>query len=73
MTEDIVKMARAAQHDDRLADGALYGRLADKIEQMGEALRLADINLSMLLSEISDRDMQRSVRNTLDLIEAART
>jgi hypothetical protein len=30
--EDIVAMARAAYRDDRLADGALYGKLADEIE-----------------------------------------
>jgi hypothetical protein len=33
MSEDLVAMARAAQHDDRLADGALYGKLADQIER----------------------------------------
>jgi hypothetical protein len=32
--EDIVAMARAAYRDDRLADGALYGKLADEIERL---------------------------------------
>jgi hypothetical protein len=36
--EDIVAMARAAQRDDRLADGALYGKLADEIEKLRHAL-----------------------------------
>lgn len=31
MSENLLEMARAAQHDDRLADGALYGKLADEI------------------------------------------
>lgn len=34
MMEDIVAMARAAQRDDRLADGALYGKLADEVESL---------------------------------------
>ena len=32
--EDIVAMARAAQRDERLADGPLYGKLADEIERL---------------------------------------
>jgi hypothetical protein len=32
--EDLVFMARAAQHDERLSDGALYGKLADAIEAL---------------------------------------
>lgn len=31
---DIVAMARAAQADERLSDGALYGKLADEIERL---------------------------------------
>lgn len=61
--------ARAAQHDDRLADGALYGKLADEIERLREIIRLANINLSMLLPEIANRDMAKSVRETLDMID----
>ena len=37
---DIVSMARAAQRDDRLATGALYGALADEIEGLRAALKL---------------------------------
>jgi hypothetical protein len=36
---DIVAMARAAMRDERLSDGALYGKLADEIEILREALR----------------------------------
>jgi hypothetical protein len=38
-----------------------------------EALRHADIDLSMILPEIADRDMAKSVRNTLAMIDALRT
>jgi hypothetical protein len=34
MTDDLVKRARAAFHDDRLSTGALYGELADRIEAL---------------------------------------
>jgi hypothetical protein len=72
MNEDILEMARAAQHDDRLADGALYGKLADKIEQMQKALREADIYLSVLLAEVPDPAIRKGMRDTLNLIDAAR-
>jgi hypothetical protein len=67
----LLGMARAAQHDDRLADGALYGKLADEIERLREIIRLANINLCMLLPEIADRYMAKSVRETLDMIDDA--
>ena len=38
MSDDLVEMARLAQHDERMATGALYGDLADRIEEL-EALR----------------------------------
>lgn len=65
----LLGMARAAQHDDRLADGALYGKLADEIERQREIIRLAHIHLCMLLPEIADRYMAKSVRETLDMID----
>lgn len=37
---------------------------------MAEALRQANIDLSMLLTEIEDRDMLKSVRETLHMIDA---
>lgn len=36
--EDLVAMARAAQRDERLSDGALYGKLADEIERLQKEL-----------------------------------
>lgn len=35
-TEQLVDMARAAKVDDRLSDGALYGKLADEIERLNK-------------------------------------
>ena len=34
MPDDLVEMARLAQHDERMATGALYGDLADRIEKL---------------------------------------
>lgn len=34
MSDDLVKMARLAQHDERMSTGALYGDLADRIEEL---------------------------------------
>jgi len=38
MTENLVSMARAAEKDERLSDGALYGKLAGEIERLQAAL-----------------------------------
>lgn len=42
MSEDLVAMARAAENDDRLADGALYGKLADEIERLRDCRRILE-------------------------------
>jgi hypothetical protein len=34
MSYDLVAMARLAQRDDRMSTGALYGDLADRIEEL---------------------------------------
>ena len=34
MTDDLVKMARLAQRDERMSTGALYGALADRIKEL---------------------------------------
>jgi hypothetical protein len=39
MAEDLVAMARAAKADERLSDGALYGKLADEIERLRRLLK----------------------------------
>ncbi len=38
--EDIIAMARAAQKDESLSDGALYGKLADALEASMKLNRL---------------------------------
>lgn len=35
---ELVQMARAAKADERLSDGALYGKLADRLEEADELL-----------------------------------
>jgi hypothetical protein len=70
-TENIIQMARAAQHDDRLADGALYGKLADKLEQMADVLRLADTYLSSLIGEQTDISMRRDMVRVVERIDKA--
>lgn len=38
----LVEMARAAQHDDRQSTGALYGKLADRIEYLEARVAILD-------------------------------
>ena len=40
MSDDLVKMARLAQRDERMSTGALYGDLADRIEELEAELNL---------------------------------
>ena len=40
MPDDLVEMARLAQHDERMSTGALYGDLADRIEELEAKLEL---------------------------------
>ena len=65
--EELVKMARLAQRADRMSTGALYGDLADRIEQLQQALkdqssvsdRLAEANEKMkekFLVVMAERD-----------------
>ena len=42
MSDDLVEMARLAQHDERMATGALYGDLADRIEELEAKLAQQD-------------------------------
>lgn len=41
MSDDPVKMARLAQRDERMSTGALYGDLADRIEELEAKLAKA--------------------------------
>ena len=42
MTDDLVAMARLAQRDERMSTGALYGDLADRIEELEAKLAQQD-------------------------------
>jgi hypothetical protein len=61
--EDIVAMARAAYRDDRLADGALYGKLADEIERL--RARVADLEREVdrmrPRSKLAERDRRERI------------
>lgn len=58
--EDIVAMARAAQRDERLSDGPLYGKLADEIERLRSRVevmeRLTRESLNVLTCDGGDDD-----------------
>lgn len=59
MTDDLVKMARLAQRDDRMATGALYGDLADRIEALVKE-RNALFRRATLAEEWRDYDKGRA-------------
>jgi hypothetical protein len=52
--EDIVAMARAAYRDDRLADGALYGKLADEIDRLRSRVEELENLRLVVVSETAD-------------------
>ena len=54
MSDDLVKMARLAQHDERMSTGALYGDLADRIEELE-----AEIKHLRKALEIYERERNR--------------
>ena len=47
MSDDLVEMARLAQHDERMSTGALYGDLADRIEELEAKLAEAEGSLNI--------------------------
>jgi len=53
MSDDLVKMARLAQHDERMSTGALYGDLADRIEELEAKLAYALVALQQALDSLS--------------------
>jgi chromosome segregation ATPase len=58
--EELVKMARLAQRDDRMSTGALYGDLADRIEELTEQLEAAraDAKEAEAYAEELERDLK---------------
>jgi chromosome segregation ATPase len=60
INEELVKMARLAQRDDRMATGALYGDLADRIEALTAEVRrwhgLFDEKHRLMLEEKAKAD-----------------
>ena len=54
MTDDLVAMARLAQRDERMSTGALYGDLADRIEELEAKLAKAVEVLSDLVDCVDD-------------------
>lgn len=47
-TQELIRMARAAQHDERLSDGALYGKLADALD--------ASLKVSRIVAFLNEPD-----------------
>jgi hypothetical protein len=51
INEELVKMARLAQRDDHMSTGALYGDLADRIEQLVATNEALSATLSNLVEK----------------------
>jgi uncharacterized small protein (DUF1192 family) len=71
--EDIVAMARAAQRDERLADGPLYAKLADEIERLrAENATLKSTDMAVAMTEMSLRDEIERLRARVEVLEKVR-
>jgi predicted nuclease with TOPRIM domain len=46
MSDDLMKMARLVQHDERMSTNALYGDLADRIEELKAQNAILSNNLA---------------------------
>jgi uncharacterized coiled-coil protein SlyX len=69
MSDDLVKMARLAQRDERMSTGALYGALADRIEELESKLELSEGALDV--ASRSWRECQRILEQTEDKLDKA--
>ena len=65
MPDDLVEMARLAQHDERMATGALYGDLADRIEELEAKLAQQD-DLVQAAVAVKLREAANIARASLD-------
>ena len=65
MSNDLVEMARLAQHDERMATGALYGDLADRIEELEAKLAQQD-DLVQAAVAVKLREAANIARASLD-------
>jgi hypothetical protein len=61
--EELVKMARLAQRDDRMATGALYGDLADRIEELEAKLEKAVEAVSLTVRADNLRETYHALPN----------
>jgi hypothetical protein len=61
--EELVKMARLAQRDDRMATGALYGDLADRIEELEAKLAKAVEAVSLTVRADNLRETYHALPN----------
>ncbi len=60
--EDIVAMARAAYRDERLADGPLYGKLADEITRLRARVEVLELIRRYLGQGVSwDRAEEKAI------------
>lgn len=75
--EELVKMTRLAQRDDRMSTGALYGDLADRIEALTvklatcEKYRDAYAECDMIGTQ-AVRDLEAKLAKAVELLKEAR-
>lgn len=67
MSDDLVKMARLAQRDERMSTGALYGDLADRIEEL-EAQRAKTYQALLRVTKIHD-EVEAKLAKAVEALE----
>ena len=70
MSDDLVEMARLAQHDERMATGALYGDLADRIEKL-EADRKKTYEALLKVTRIYE-EVEAKLAKAVEALEQAK-
>ena len=72
MSDDLVKMARLAQRDERMSTGALYGDLADRIEELEADLRKVALDYLAAQGQASEAyQAQLAAEAKLEKVKAA--